>query len=122
MAGMEVSPRRFRLKIMFEKEKHITKKIIEDKKGKILRKKVLENGDDSGKSLWKAVKESLNWKEGGPPMELKNKEGKLECRLSKVCDIFHEAMEDKVNKIAKDMKEYEVTEAEEKKAVQEAGI
>ena len=53
---------------------------------------------------------------------MKNADGKMESTPSIVADIFHEAMEAKVNKIAGEMKEFEETEEEEKAAIQDAGI
>ena len=42
--------------------------------------------------------------------------------MEKVANIYHEAIENKVNKIAEEMKKYEETEEEELVGLQEAGI
>ena len=109
------------LKRKYNTEKENTKKIIKEKRGHYLRNKIINDGGDD-KSLWKNVKDSLNWRQDGPPTELRNGDGKLESDLKKVADIFHDALESKVNNIASSLKCYEETEEEEAEAIRNAGI
>ena len=55
-------------------------------------------------------------------MELKNKDGKLESNLEEVANIYHEAIEEKIENIAQSMLEYEESEEEEERGLSEAGV
>ena len=110
------------LKGEFEKEKCKSTKLLNEKKGKIIRQKIIEEGNENTKSLWRKVKEVLNWKEGGPPTELRNAAGKLETNPSLVADIFHDALENKVNTITDYLSSFEETIEEEERALRDAGI
>ena len=63
----------------------------------------------------------LNCKDRGPPTELRNSAGKLETKPSVVADIFHEALEKKVNNITESLKTFEETVEEEEHALSKAG-
>ena len=104
------------------KERNKSTKLLTEKKGKRIRQKIIEEGNENTKSLWRNVKDMLNWKEGGPPTELRNSTGKLETKPSVVADIFHEALEKKVNNITESLKTFEETVEEEEHALRKAGI
>ena len=68
--------------------------MIKEKKSVNIRRKMEENGK---------VKKMMCWRDEAGPSELRDKSGKIESDLEKVASIFHNAVEEKVLGIVREM-------------------
>ena len=100
-------------KVGWERMKKTRENLIEEKKSMHIRKETDQCLSNEGKSLWKAVKSTLNWNSGGPPLELRDKNGVVEDKLSRVCRIYHDNLEEKINNIIKELEPWTESKEEE---------
>ena len=94
-------------KEQFEREKKRTKILINNCKSKQIQKEIIAEPKGNTGRLWKAMRDTLNWREGGPPTELRLEGGKLSSNLKEVCNIYHKNLDNKVNKMARSLEKYE---------------
>ena len=92
------------------------KNLVDKKKSKVIQREVIESNDGNSGMMWKAVKRTLNWVEGGPPSALKDKKGNILTNAKEIAERFHEVLREKTKDITQRMEEYredELTEEEE---------
>ena len=91
----------------------LLKKSYGDKKSEHIERSISNCLGHKGKSMWKNVKDAMNWKGGGPPGQLRDKNGKMETKPSKLTEIYHDKMEEKVKNIIEEMEQYEESKEDE---------
>ena len=88
-----------------------------DTKSRIIKENIAKSLTNKGRSLWKGVRDTMNWKIGGPPGELRNKTGAIESKPEKMTEIYHDKLEEKVFNIMRELEEYDESIEEEEAAL-----
>ena len=105
---------------VYDQKKKYLEGLVKEKKSQLIQKEIFEDTNNQEGQMWKAVKRNLNWVEGSPPTALKDKDGKVIMKPEKVAERYHEVIQEKVEKIAREMdqwREDEETEEEELKRI-----
>ena len=97
------------------KSQQILKRSYGEEKSKSIKRNISKSISNNGRSLWKGVEDTMNWKTGGPPGELRDKSGSIVSNPLKVAEIFHDKLEEKVTYIMLNLEEFSETVEEEMK-------
>ena len=102
----------------WNKANQLLKKPFGAQKSKFIKESIDESLGNKSKYLWKGVKDALNWRSGGAPGELRDKNGAIEYKPQKLTEIYHDKLEDKVFSIMSELEDYSETPDEEKAALE----
>ena len=92
-------------KIKWLQQQKEVKKMMNRKRSEFINN-CIEESKNGSKELWTAARRVWNWEEDGPPLELRDKRNRVESKLEKVVEIYHDSLEEKVYRIVKNMEPF----------------
>ena len=95
-----MDPGNIQHKTRWQTENKKLKELYNHKKSEKIRSDIANTLENKRRTLWRGVKQALNWNTGGGPGELRDEKGKILTKPIEISNRYHDNMEENIYNIA----------------------